>query len=108
VSAAHPDAIRLYQQLVCPSSIPPLRRFVQVEPNYSDDARKAHIQGMVVLEAVIQKDGSVESNRVLQGLGYGLDEEARKVLSKWKCTPTKVNGQPVAVQLKIQINFRLY
>jgi len=78
------------------------------EPNYSDDARKAHIQGTVVLEAIIQKDGSVESNKVLQGLGYGLDEEARKVLRQWKCTPSKVNGQPVAVQLKIQINFRLY
>ena len=81
---------------------------VQVEPNYSDDARKAHIQGTVVLDAIIQKDGSVEARDVLQKLGYGLDEEARKVLTKWRCTPTKVNGQPVAVQLKIQINFRLY
>jgi len=79
-----------------------------VDPNYSDDARKAHIQGTVVLDSIVQKDGSIDVSRVLQSLGYGLDDEARKVLRKWKCDPGKVNGQAVPVQLQIVINFHLY
>ena len=47
-------------------------------------------------------------NRVERSLGYGLDDEAKKVLKRWKCNPGKVNGQPVAVQLQIVINFHLY
>ena len=81
---------------------------VQVEPNYSDDARKARIQGVVLLAVTIQKDGSVETNQVLQGLGYGLDDEAKKVLNKWKCNPGRYNGQAVAVPIQIKINFHLY
>jgi len=81
---------------------------VQPEPNYSDDARKAHIQGTVVLDSIIQKDGTIDVNRVERSLGYGLDDEAKKVLKRWKCNPGKVNGQAVAVQLQIVINFHLY
>jgi len=81
---------------------------VQPEPNYSDDARKAHIQGTVVLDSIIQKDGTIDVNKVERSLGYGLDDEAKKVLKRWKCNPGKVNGQPVAVQLQIVINFHLY
>jgi periplasmic protein TonB len=80
----------------------------QPEPNYSDEARKAHIQGTVVLDSIIQKDGAIDVTKVAQKLGYGLDDEAIKILKKWKCNPGKVNGQPVAVQLQIVINFHLY
>jgi len=56
----------------------------------------------------IQKDGSIEANKVLHSLGYGLDEEAQKVLTKWKCVAAKYNGQPVALPIQIQVNFHLY
>lgn len=79
-----------------------------VDPNYSDDARKAHIQGTVVLDSIVQKDGSIDVSRVSHSLGYGLDDEAKKALSKWKCDPGRVNGQAVPVQLQIVINFHLY
>jgi TonB family protein len=81
---------------------------IQPEPNYSDDARKAHIQGTVVLDSIIQKDGTIEVQRVERSLGYGLDDEAKKVLKRWKCNPGKKDGQAVAVQLQIVINFHLY
>ena len=81
---------------------------VQPEPNYTDDARQAHIQGTVVLDTIIQEDGTIVVNKVERSLGYGLDDEAKKVLKKWKCNPGKVNGQPVDVQLQIVINFHLY
>jgi TonB family protein len=81
---------------------------VQVEPNYSDEARRAKIQGAVILAVTIQKDGSIETNKILQSLGYGLDEEAQKVLNKWKCVAAKYNGQPVALPIQIRVNFHLY
>jgi TonB family protein len=81
---------------------------VRPEPTYSDDARKAHIQGTVVLDSVIQKDGTINVNGVSRSLGYGLDDAAREALRSWKCNPGKLNGQPVAVQIQIVINFHLY
>jgi protein TonB len=81
---------------------------VQVEPNYADEARRAKIQGSVVLAVTVQKDGSIEPNKVVQSLGYGLDEEAQKVLNKWKCVAAKYNGQPVALPIQIKVNFHLY
>jgi len=81
---------------------------VMPEPTYSDDARKAHIQGTVVLDSIIQKDGNIDVTGVSRALGYGLDEEAKKILKKWKCNPGKKDGQAVAVQLQIFINFHLY
>jgi len=81
---------------------------VTPEPNYSDDARKAHIQGTVILDSIIQKDGNIDVTGVARSLGYGLDDEAKKVLKRWKCSPGQKDGQAVAVQLQIVINFHLY
>jgi len=78
------------------------------EPNYSDDARKAHIQGTVILDSIVQKDGSIDVQKVTRSLGYGLDDEAKKVLKKWKCNPGKKDGESVAVTVQITINFHLY
>ena len=80
----------------------------RVEPNYSDEARRAHIQGAVILDAIVEKDGTIQPNKVVNGLGYGLDDEAIKSVKTWKCTPGRYEGQPVAVSVRITINFRLY
>jgi TonB family protein len=60
------------------------------------------------LDSIIQKDGTIDVTGVSRSLGYGLDDEAKKVLKKWKCNPGKREGQAVAVQLQIVINFHLY
>jgi periplasmic protein TonB len=102
-SGGGPPRIRANSPGVTAPSCP-----VQVEPNYSDEARRAKIQGSVVLAVTVEKDGSIEPNKVLQSLGYGLDEEAQKVLGKWKCVAAKYNGQPVALPIQIKVNFHLY
>jgi periplasmic protein TonB len=79
----------------------------RVDPEYSEDARRARHQGTVVLEAIVRRDGSVEILGVAKGLGYGLDENAIAALNQWKFNPGKKDGQAVDVRLSIEVNFTL-
>jgi TonB family protein len=79
----------------------------QVQPEYSEEARKARYQGVVVLEAIVHPDGSVEIIRVVRSLGFGLDEKAIEALQQWKFRPGMRGGEPVPVALNIEVNFNL-
>jgi TonB family protein len=79
----------------------------RVEPTYSEEARKAKYQGVVVLSAIVRKDGSIEILKVVRGLGLGLDENAIQALRQWKFRPGMRNGIPVDVALNIEVNFSL-
>jgi TonB family protein len=79
----------------------------RVEPDYTDAARAAKIQGTVVLECVIHKDGTVTVNRIIRGIGYGLDENAQATIEKWRFNPATRDGQPVDMTLTIEVNFNL-
>jgi len=79
----------------------------RVEPTYSEEARKAKYQGVVVLSAIVRKDGSIEIIKVVRGLGLGLDENAIQALKQWKFRPGMRNGIPVDVALNIEVNFSL-
>ena len=78
------------------------------EPDYTDDARQAHIQGTVVLSVIIRADGTAKVDKVVRGLGYGLDEKAIATVEQWKFVPATKDGKPVDVQLQIVVNFHLY
>jgi protein TonB len=77
------------------------------EPNYTDLARKARITGVVILEAVIDKDGNVDRVKVLKGLPMGLTEAAEEAVKKWKFKPGTMNGEPVDVIFNLTVNFTL-
>lgn len=79
----------------------------RVEPQYSEEARRARYQGMVVLEAIVRKDGTVQIVRVVRSLGFGLDESAIQALQQWRFRPATMNGEPVNVTLNIEVNFNL-
>jgi TonB family protein len=79
----------------------------RVEPQYSEEARKARYQGTVVLEAIVRRDGSVQILRVARSLGFGLDENAIAALRQWKFQPGRKNGEAVDVALFIEVNFNL-
>jgi TonB family protein len=79
----------------------------RVEPTYSEEARKAKYQGVVVLQAIVRKDGTIEILKVVRGLGLGLDENAISALKQWKFRPATKNGVPVDVALNIEVNFTL-
>jgi len=80
---------------------------VKVDPEYSEQARKAKYQGTVVLNLVVQRDGTVRDIRVLQPLGLGLDEKAIEAVKQWRFRPGLRNGQAVDVAAIIEVTFRL-
>ncbi len=77
------------------------------DPQYSKEARHAHVQGVVVLRMVVGVDGRAQQVKVSRSLGYGLDEEAVKAVQKWRFEPAKRKGKPVPVQINVEVNFRL-
>lgn len=76
---------------------------------YTDKARKAKLQGTVMLAVVVEPDGAVRDANVTKGLGYGLDESAVKTVKKWSFKPAvDRDGNPVPVKLVVEVNFHLY
>lgn len=74
---------------------------------YTSEARQLHVEGDVVLSVTFTASGQVVVNGILQGLGHGLDEEARRVASQIRFRPATNNGRPVDVTTKIRITFQL-
>ncbi|MBZ5608011.1 MAG: energy transducer TonB [Acidobacteriia bacterium] len=79
----------------------------KVEPEYSEEARKAKFQGTVVLFVVVDEKGNPRDLKVIRPLGLGLDQKAIEAVEKWKFSPGKKDGKPVPVQATIEVNFRL-
>jgi TonB family protein len=78
------------------------------EPSFSEEARKAKQQGVVMLLAVVGIDGHTYDIRVAQSLGMGLDEKAIEAVNRWRFRPATLNGQAVATQIAVQVDFHLY
>lgn len=78
------------------------------DPEYSEEARKAKYQGTVVLWVIVGADGRPRDIRVSRTLGMGLDEKAVEAVKTWRFEPARKDGQAVAVQINIEVNFRLY
>src|SRR5580698_4153514 len=78
------------------------------DPEYSEEARKAKYQGTCVLWLVVGPDGRARDIRVARTLGLGLDEKAMEAVKTWKFEPAMKDGKPVAVQINVEVTFRLY
>jgi len=79
----------------------------RVEPGYTEPARRSRVQGVVILEAIIDRAGNVSDVRVIKPLPDGLDEEALRAVRQWKFRPGTQNGVPVPVIFSLTVNFRL-
>ena len=79
----------------------------KVEPDYTEKARKAKLQGVVWLALEVWVDGKAHNIRVMRGLGMGLDEKAIEAVEQWVFEPGRKNGQPVKVAAQTQTSFRL-
>lgn len=79
----------------------------KVEPEYSEEARKAKFQGTVLISLIVDQSGHPYDIRVVRPLGLGLDEKAIEAVRKWTFRPAMVAGKPVKVRATVEVNFRL-
>jgi TonB family protein len=97
-----PDVYRVGGGVTAPALL------YKVEPDYSEEARNAHLEGSVILYAEVDPTGRAVNLRVVRSLGMGLDEKAIEAVPKWKFRPGYKDGKPVTVAATIEVNFRLY
>jgi TonB family protein len=95
------EPLRIAGAIVPPSKLTDRR------PVYPDEARKARVQGVVILELVVERDGSVSSARPLRSLPMGLTEAAIEAARSWRYQPATLDGQPVSVFLAAAVVFSI-
>lgn len=78
------------------------------EPEFSEEARRAKFQGLVYLSITVDETGNVSRVRLERPLGMGLDDNAMQRVKTWRFNPSRLEGQPVAVEMKIEVSFNLY
>jgi bla regulator protein blaR1 len=78
------------------------------DPQYSEEAKRAKYQGICVLSLVVDAEGNPQRVQVIHHLGKGLDQNAVEAVEQYKFEPAMRYGEPVAVEVHIEVNFRLY
>lgn len=96
-----PQILRVHVDVQAPE------RVHYVAPQYTEIARRVRLEGMVVLEAIIDRQGRVDQVRILKGLGFGLSEEAEKAVRQWRFVPSTMDGKPVAVVYNLTVHYKL-
>jgi len=92
--------VRLHPGMTAPVKV------ADAAPVYPAIARLARVEGVVILEAVLDVEGRVDSVRVLRSIAQ-LDQSAVDAVKRWRFTPALLNGQPVSVVMTVTVNFRL-
>ena len=90
------------------SGVTPPRPIVNTMPEYSEQARRQKIQGVVVVSMLITEDGLPTDFRVEKSLGFGLDKKALQAAAKYRFKPAMRDGNPVSQRIMVEMNFRLY
>lgn len=89
------------------SGVEPPRLLREVRADYTEDARRARIEGEVELEIVVRRDGTVGEIKILRGLRGGLSERAVNAVRQWRFAPGRMKGVPVDVVVEVGVEFRL-
>lgn len=79
-----------------------------VEPEFTDDARRANHQGSVAIKLIVDSQGNPQDVRLVSHLGMGLDEKAMEAVRQYKFRPAMYQGHPVAVQIVVDVDFHLH
>lgn len=87
--------------------VAPPRKTRDVRPEYPEAAVRARLQGVVQIEARIERSGCVSEARVVRPVHPMLDEPALRAVSRWRYTPTTLNGEPVPVVMNVDVTFAL-
>jgi periplasmic protein TonB len=89
------------------SGIEPPKLLKEFKPVYTEDARLRHLEGEVVMEIVVRRDGSVGDLRIIRGLGGGLNERAMEAVRQWRFSPARRQASPVDVIVEVSVDFKL-
>lgn len=89
------------------SGIDPPSLLREVKPSYTDQGRRQGVEGDVVLEIVVRRDGSVGDVKVLRRLGAGLDQKAIDAVRQWRFSPARRLGAPIDVVVEVAVEFKL-
>lgn len=80
----------------------------KVEPEFSEEARKAKFMGVVTVNLIVDAKGLPQNVHVLRGVGMGLDEKALEAVRQYRFKPAMENGHPVPVQVNVEVNFQIF
>jgi protein TonB len=94
--------------MVSPGAVSAPRAIHLPDPKYTKEAASRHFEGVSLLMVVVNTSGSAENIAILDPLGMGLDEQAVKAVQQWKFQPAMKDGQPVRVQINIEIDFHCF
>jgi TonB family protein len=89
------------------SGIDPPSLLREVKPQYTDEGRRQGVEGDVVLEIVVRRDGTVGEIKILRRLGAGLDQKAIDAVRQWRFSPARRMGAPVDVVVEVAVEFKL-
>ena len=93
------------------SAVPPggtqPEEIARVVPRYPSAARRAGVGGAVVVRGIVRRDGTIDNVEVIKDLPYGLGEEARRAVSRWRFRPATYRGESIDVYYTVTVNFRL-
>ena len=89
------------------AGIEPPQLLREVKPLYTEEARRQSVEGRVLLEIVVRRDGSVSNLRVIRRLGAGLDERALDAVRQWRFAPARRQGAAVDVVVEVSVEFKL-
>jgi TonB family protein len=87
--------------------VTPPRQVFAPEPEFSKEAREAHHEGISVVGLIVGTDGKACNVRILQRIGFGLDEKAVEAVKSWVFEPAVKDGKPVAVEIAVEVYFHL-
>jgi periplasmic protein TonB len=79
-----------------------------VEPEFSEEARKAKVAGNVLVNLWVDTNGNPSHVHVIRGVGMGLDEKAVEAVKQYRFKPAMENGKPVLVELNVEVNFQIF
>jgi TonB family protein len=105
VSVAKPEQNEVFH---VGSGVSPPKITFQPSPEFSEEARSTKFQGVVVLSMILDRSGEVRDIRVVKPLGCGLDANAVRTAKTLRFKPSEKDGTPVSVEVKFEVDFRLY
>jgi TonB family protein len=108
-TADHAPALpAIVERSLCCNHTTPPKLIHSVDPQYSEEARRIKLQGVVTVSGLVTETGEMTDVQVVKSLGHGLDEKAVEAVSQYRFRPAMKDGKPVAARISVQVNFRLF